>query len=70
MHDAPEYQKYEDPRYLYWADKLGMLVWGKLPSTYWLRDSKKRNMMRDLSEAIKCDYNHPCLIAWMPINES
>ena len=67
---ARKHQKFEDPRYLYWADKLGLLVWGELPSAYWLRDSQKRNMMRDLSEAIKRDYNHPCLIAWVPINES
>ena len=67
---ARKHQKFEDPRYLYWADKLGLLVWGELPSAYWLRDSEKRNMMRDLSEAIKRDYNHPCLIAWVPVNES
>ena len=67
---ARKHQKFEDPRYLYWADKLGLLVWGELPSAYWLRDSQKRNMMRDMSEAIRRDYNHPCLIAWVPINES
>lgn len=67
---ARKHQKFEDPRYLYWADKLGLLVWGELPSAYWLRDSEKRNMMRDLSEGIKRDYNHPCLIAWVPVNES
>lgn len=67
---ARKHQKFEDPRYLYWADKLGLLVWGELPSAYWLRDSEKRNMMRDLSEAIQRDYNHPCLITWVPLNES
>ncbi len=67
---ARKHQKFEDPRYLYWADKLGLLVWGELPSAYWLRDSEKRNMMRDLSEAIRRDYNHPCLIAWAVLNES
>lgn len=65
-----KHQKFEDPRFLYWADKLGLLVWGELPSAYWLRDSQKRNMMRDLSEAIARDYNHPCLITWVPLNES
>ena len=45
-------------------------MWGELPSAYWLRDSEKRNMMRDLSEAIRRDYNHPCLIAWAVLNES
>jgi len=67
---ARKHQKFEDPRYLYWADRLGLAVWGELPSAYWLRDSEKRNMMRDLGEAIRRDYNHPCLIAWVPLNES
>ncbi len=67
---ARKHQKFEDPRYLYWADKMGLMVWGELPSAYWLRDSEKRNMMRDLSEAIRRDYNHPALIAWVPLNES
>ena len=67
---ARKHQKFEDPRYLYWADKLGLLVWGELPSAYWLRDSQKRGMMRDMAEAIARDYNHPCLVAWVPINES
>lgn len=67
---ARKHQKFEDPRYLYWADKLGLLVWGELPSAYWLRDSEKRSMMRDMAEAIRRDYNHPCLITWVPLNES
>lgn len=31
---ARKHQKIEDPRYYYWADKLGLLVWGELPSAY------------------------------------
>lgn len=67
---ARKHQKFEDPQYLYWADKLGLLVWSELPSAYWLRDSQKRNLMRDLSEAIYRDYNHPSIITWAPLNES
>lgn len=67
---ARKHQKFEDPIYLYWADKLGLLVWEELPSAYWLRDSEKRNLVRDLSEAIRRDYNHPSIIVWTPLNES
>ncbi len=67
---ARKHQKFEDPRYLYHADRLGLLVWGELPSSYRFNDREKRNAMRDLSEAILRDYNHPSLIAWVPINES
>ena len=67
---ARKHQKFEDPLYYYWADRLGLAVWSELPSAYWLRDSEKRNMLRDLSEAIRRDYNHPCVIVWTPLNES
>ena len=29
---ARKHQKAEDPRYLYWADKLGLMVWAEMPS--------------------------------------
>ena len=29
---ARKHQKIEDPRYYYWADKMGVLIWGELPS--------------------------------------
>ena len=31
---ARKHQKIEDPRYYYWADRLGLLVWGEMPSGY------------------------------------
>jgi beta-galactosidase/beta-glucuronidase len=31
---ARKHQKIEDPRYLYWADRLGLLVWEEMPSAY------------------------------------
>ena len=67
---ARKHQKFEDPQYLYWADHLGLLVWGELPSAYAFGDREKRSLLRDLSEAIRRDYNHPALIAWTPLNES
>ncbi len=67
---ARKHQKFEDPRYLYWADKMGLLVWGELPSPYRFCQAQKINMIRDMQEAIERDYNHPSLIAWVPVNES
>jgi beta-galactosidase/beta-glucuronidase len=29
-----KHQKIEDPHYLYWADRLGLLVWAEMPSAY------------------------------------
>lgn len=67
---ARKHQKIEDPRYYYWADKLGLLVWGELPSAYEFNDNAIKASSRDLTEFIERDYNHPCIVAWVPVNES
>lgn len=67
---ARKHQKIEDPRYYYWADKLGLLVWGELPSAYEFNDNAVISSAKDLIEFIERDYNHPCLTVWVPVNES
>lgn len=67
---ARKHQKIEDPRYYYWADKLGVLVWGELPSAYAFTDETVENLSRDMLEFIRRDFNHPSIIAWIPLNES
>ncbi len=67
---ARKHQKIEDPRYYYWADKLGLLVWGELPSAYDFTDETIRNWTQTLGEFIDRDFNHPSIITWTPINES
>ena len=67
---ARKHQKIEDPRYYYWADKLGLLVWGELPSCYRYTDNAVENSSRELAEFIERDYNHPSIIIWVTANES
>lgn len=67
---ARKHQKIEDPRYYYWADRLGLLVWGELPSAYAFTDEAIENSSRELMEFVRRDYNHPCIITWVPVNES
>jgi hypothetical protein len=67
---ARKHQKIESPRWYYWADKLGLLVWGELPSAYVFTPSSTRALMRTMEEFIDRDYNHPCVITWTPLNES
>ncbi len=65
-----KHQKIEDPRYLFWADTLGLLVWEEMPSAYrFTRDSIER-LSREWSEVIARDSSHPCIVAWVPFNES
>lgn len=65
-----KHQKIEDPRYLYWADRLGLLVWEEMPSSYRFTRSAIKRMVREWGEAIERDYSHPCIIVWVPFNES
>jgi hypothetical protein len=65
-----KHQKLEDPRFLYWADRLGLLVWEEMPSCYrFTQDSIARATLEWLA-ALQRDYSHPCVIAWVPFNES
>jgi beta-galactosidase/beta-glucuronidase len=65
-----KHQKVEDPRYLYWCDRLGLLVWGEMANAYVYSDDYVYRMMDEWQGVIKRDYNHPCIVVWVPINES
>jgi beta-galactosidase/beta-glucuronidase len=65
-----KHQKIEDPRYLYWADRLGLLVWEEMPSAYRFSPKAIERIVREWIEAIERDYSHPCIIVWVPFNES
>ena len=67
---ARKHQKIEDPRYYYWADRLGLLVWEELPSAYAFSDRSVRGLSELLADAIERDFNHPSVICWVPLNES
>jgi beta-galactosidase/beta-glucuronidase len=65
-----KHQKIEDPRYLYWADRLGLAVWEEMPSAYRFTPGSVERLTHEWTEAIFRDYSHPCIIAWVPVNES
>jgi beta-galactosidase/beta-glucuronidase len=65
-----KHQKLEDPRYLYWADRLGLLVFGEMPSAYRFTPRSVRRLVREWTEAIDRDISHPCIVMWVPFNES
>jgi len=65
-----KHQKIEDPRYLYHADRMGLFVWEEMPSAYRFTRQSVGRLTREWMEAIERDYSHPCIIAWVPFNES
>ena len=65
-----KHQKIEDPRFLYWADQLGLLVWEEMPSAYRYTKRSIERVTREWLAAIERDSNHPCIVSWVPLNES
>lgn len=65
-----KHQKIEDPRYLYWADRAGLLVWEEMPSAYRYTTRSIERVTREWMDVISRDSSHPCIVAWVPLNES
>jgi len=64
------HQKVEDPRFLYWCDRLGLLVWGEMANAYVFSPSAVERLVREWQEVLARDYSHPCIAVWVPCNES
>lgn len=66
------HQKIFEERYLYWADRLGYLVWGEDAS--WGLDLSAPDavyhFLPEWLDAVKRDFNHPAIIGWCPFNET
>lgn len=66
------HQKVFEPRFLYWADRLGYLVWGEYPS--WGVNIDHKDAVRDIVEewrsVVRRDRNHPAIVGWCPLNET
>jgi beta-galactosidase/beta-glucuronidase len=65
-----KHQKIEDPRWLYWCDRLGLLVWEEMPNAREWSFRAEELLSAEWQRAVRRDYNHPCIIAWVPVNES
>ncbi len=64
------HQKVEDPRFLYWCDRLGLVVWVEMPSAFEFSAPTVSRLTREWMEVIERDRSHPCIVAWVPFNES
>jgi beta-galactosidase/beta-glucuronidase len=65
-----KHQKIEDPRWLYWCDRLGLLVWEEMPNARAWSPSAEERLLAEWERAVMRDANHPCIIAWVQVNES
>jgi beta-galactosidase/beta-glucuronidase len=64
------HQKVEDPRFLYWCDRLGVLVWGEMANAYEFSPHAVERLTREWMDVVRRDRSHPCVVTWLPINES
>jgi beta-galactosidase/beta-glucuronidase len=66
------HQKVFEPRFLYWADKMGYLTWGEMAS--WGLDLANpyalERFLTEWLEIVERDFNHPSIVGWCPFNET
>lgn len=63
--------KPEDPRKLYWADKLGLLIMEDIPC-FWGEPTSVAKAFYEpqMMEVLKRDKNHPSIFYWVVFNET
>lgn len=64
------HQKVEDPRFLYWADRLGLMIWAEQPAAYEFCSTSIERLTTEWLEVLRRDGGHPCIVTWVPFNES
>ena len=65
------HQKVFEQRFLYWADKLGYICWGEMPS-WGINPARPHTMsifLREWLEVVDRDFNSPSIVGWCPYNE-
>ncbi len=64
--------KVEPDRWYYWADRLGLLVWQDMPSTFAGHtppDTVKQQFETQLHALVDQHRSHPSIVTWVPFNE-
>jgi beta-galactosidase/beta-glucuronidase len=71
------HQKVFEERFLYWADKLGYIVWGEFPDwgcRFSAHESDHQqptaSYITQWLEELERDYAHPSLVGWCGLNET
>ncbi len=62
--------KVPEPRLVYWADKLGVLLMCDMPNFSRYDEVSRKNFQMTLEEAVARDFNHPSIFAWCLFNET
>ena len=67
---ARVHQKAEDPRFLHWADRLGLMIWAETANAYAFDARAVTSLVTEWAALVARDSSHPSIITWVPLNES
>ena len=70
FNSARIHQKVEDPRFIFWADKLGLTLWGETAAAYTFDSRAVQLLSAEWVEVVRANEGHPSIITWVPFNES
>jgi hypothetical protein len=62
--------KPDEPRRLYWADRLGVLIMEDMPNTWEYSDRARQAWEQTMRGVLARDRNHPSIFAWVLFNET
>jgi len=62
--------KVPEPRLVYWADKLGVMLMCDMPNFSRYDEVARKNFQMTLEDAVARDFNHPSIFAWCLFNET
>lgn len=64
------HMKIENPKFLFYADLLGFVVWEEMPAAFLWSETMREGLRAQLQEAVARDHAHPCIITWLLFCES
>ncbi len=70
FNSARIHQKVEDPRFHFWADKLGLTLWNETAATYVFDSTAVARLTAEWIDLVRAYESHPSVICWVPFNES
>ena len=64
--------KVDEPRFMYWADRLGIMLWEEAPNfgDAGYNDAAKERWKEVMFSMIDRDFNHPATVIWGCFNET
>lgn len=69
MNMSRKHVKVELPRWYYWCDQLGVMVWQDMPSGRANDAESQAQFRQELKEMVDDLHNHPSIVMWVPFNE-